>query len=463
MNNNHGMSDIESKVKNAYKAEMPNLAYAKNLRRRLIDLAAQPRKRAGFSFSLAGKLAAAGVACVLALGILFVATPQSRLVLGMRQLFSFIPGVGIVEEGLPLRQLDQSAAQTRDGITVSIDRMILSPDLTAFSFQVNGVPASAYPQDVRSSCGETPYLRLPDGSTVEHTGLNAVDTFANEPSYEKDFVLKAVPAEVDSATLVMPCVLGLKEGAAPENWEFPLSFAPVSAELASMPVEEVTAAAESANEAEPKGPYDDLFTLDFDQRVSLPNGDILYGKVYWRTDSEYYNPTMEMESYTDANGNRLATTWADLDPSWNPLEQHNYTPMAIFIPKTDAPGPYTLTAETMLAIIHLDDVSFVLSAGAEPVVGQPLAVNKVFQAGDFSLKLVSVTRTANGYEVVFDNPEEVGCVDLSINGTTGVSGKCGHNYTEIKYTGDVTTGSLNIGIHNVDVRLKGHWEYTWEP
>ncbi len=466
MTDSHDLNDIESKVFDSYQVETPDSSFANTLRHHIVEASAHTRTRSTPRFSLAGRLALAIGSCVLALAILFIANPKSNLVLGMRQLFSFIPGVGIVEEGAPLRQLTEPVAETRAGITVTVDQMILSPDLTPFQFQVSGIPETAYPQNAAEACPEPPYLLLPDGSRLDYAGFNAISAYANAPSYSKQFTLAAVPPEVDNATLVMPCVLGLKTGAAPEGWEFPLSFVPVSAEFVSSPVEEVESQPATVAEtalAKPQGPFDGVFTLSLDQKISQEDGDIYFGKISWQDNSGFSTAMMESFDLTDAEGNRVMTDFASTDPSWNPFEAHSYNPVAFKIPATTTSGPLTLTVTRIMANLHVDGVSFSFDAGPNPQIGQQWVLDKDITAGGYQLHLISVTRISNGYEFAFENPEEVGCVDLSINDTQYAQGRCGSNYTRYEYAGDVPTGELTVKINNLDLHLDGTWEYTWMP
>ena len=49
-----------------------------------------------------------------------------------------------------------------------------------------------------------------------------------------------IPANIDQATFVLPCIQETLPGLAPENWELPLRFIPAPPDLTVMPVIDVS-------------------------------------------------------------------------------------------------------------------------------------------------------------------------------------------------------------------------------
>ncbi|TET32390.1 MAG: DUF4179 domain-containing protein, partial [Anaerolineales bacterium] len=146
--------------------------------------------------------------------------PQ-RVYAAVRQLFGYIPGVGIVDQSSPIRMLAEPVSVTRDGITVSVNQAVLNATETRLDFGVSGVPLSAYPkEEAVSGCIEREYLRLPDGTEIS---LNA-----------------PIPANVDKATFVLPCIFNTLPGTSPTDWELPLHFVAPPPDLTILPVIDVT-------------------------------------------------------------------------------------------------------------------------------------------------------------------------------------------------------------------------------
>jgi Tol biopolymer transport system component len=174
------------------------------------------------------------VAILLALLILLSLT---GVVYAIGRSLGYIPGVGVVDLSVEPRKLAEPVSQTRDGITITVESAILSADLTVIEVKVVGIPTSAYPPEStppgqRQECSSMVSMRLPDGAILEmviRSNYAAIGSAFGASENETTWTLEPVPANIDTATLVMPCILGLKPGAAPENWEVPLRFVSVNA------------------------------------------------------------------------------------------------------------------------------------------------------------------------------------------------------------------------------------------
>jgi len=169
---------------------------------------------------------------------LFTAPVMAR---AFQHLFGYLPGAGIVDQSIEPRQLAEPVSQTRDGVALTVESALLSADLTIIEVKVAGIPASAYPIKAtppgkRQMCSSPVFLRLPDGATLEMDIRSNQATLGSEfgaAESKNTWTLEPVPANIETATLVMPCILGLQPSAAPENWEVPLHFVPVEAHYAA--------------------------------------------------------------------------------------------------------------------------------------------------------------------------------------------------------------------------------------
>ena len=78
--------------------------------------------------------------------------------------FGYVPGVGFVREG-QIRVLESPVSVTREGVTVTVEQVVLDPERTALVYSVEGIPATAVvssPMD--QHCPYEVSLRLPDGT-----------------------------------------------------------------------------------------------------------------------------------------------------------------------------------------------------------------------------------------------------------------------------------------------------------
>jgi hypothetical protein len=161
---------------------------------------------------------------------LFILLTLSGVVYALGRALGYIPGVGIVDQSVPLRVLAEPVSQTRDGLTITVKEVVLGADKTTFvlSMEMDGQswgPCLAFQE-----------LRLPDGQVyqVEPGSDDRADTDGLRLSFA------ALPVDVTEATLyVLPC-LQPTPGITPETWEFHLRFMPAPPDLTVLPVVEIT-------------------------------------------------------------------------------------------------------------------------------------------------------------------------------------------------------------------------------
>ena len=221
-------NSIEDQLHAATRVPQPRPEFLAGLRARLADEAELYREAAlPVSFGARIKLAFRRPAWVTVMVVLFLlaagllAVGPQRVLAAFRQVLGYIPGVGIVEQGTPIRVLAEPVSLTRDGITITVTSVILTGDRTHVDYRIFGVPGSAYPdrEDV-IGCTQREYLRLPDGTQLTYV----------------DNKLPPIPAGVDEAVFVLPCIFNTLPGKTPENWELPLRFVPAPPDLTVMPV-----------------------------------------------------------------------------------------------------------------------------------------------------------------------------------------------------------------------------------
>lgn len=238
--------EFEEKVRKAVSTPAAPPEFVKQLRKDLMQREREYKPR--FVLKPAWALAL----ILLVLGLFF---SGPRVVKALQQLFSYIPGVGLVESSSMVRVLTQPTSITRDGVTLTIEHVFVYEDRIELIYDVqgidpsnNGTQAEDATDNPTAFCGGVnigemanddgdALLQLPDGSLLERdrTGYYPQNSYAMKPVFRA-----AIPADVMKMTLVLKCIPWARLSAAPENWEitFELTRVPED-ELIGLPVLEV--------------------------------------------------------------------------------------------------------------------------------------------------------------------------------------------------------------------------------
>jgi len=153
------------------------------------------------------------------IGLLILLT-LSGMVYALGRVLGYIPGVGIVEQSIPLRTLREAVVMERDGITVKVYQVVVNAEYTFVDYALNGI---IMPKQGIPLCGASPSLKLPDGSTLEilSGGSGGFGSQVGEPvGFETTVYYPPLPVDVDQVTFVLDCILA--KGTGPEDWQLPL-------------------------------------------------------------------------------------------------------------------------------------------------------------------------------------------------------------------------------------------------
>jgi len=172
----------------------------------------------------------------------------------------YVPGYGVLDQNVQMRVLSEPISQTRDGITITIDEMLLTSDTLFMKSTMENIPNNLMlpmTDTTTVTCQGAWVYQLPDGSqlsfdrdhghgTMEPFAGKNVDLFSYHGSSSSRMSTPLDVNKVTEMTLRIPCVTGdVPAGALPENWEFHLRFVPAPAGMLAMtafPVIEYTPA-----------------------------------------------------------------------------------------------------------------------------------------------------------------------------------------------------------------------------
>lgn len=450
--------DLEQELNDYYSSPEPQPEFISRLERGLHSKFNEQEKTKMFAKSAKLKW---GLGLAIAAVLIGLLVTSPTVVAAMKRLLSYIPGVGLVDSGSPFRVLAEPVAQTRDGVTITVKEMVLSSDKTTIVYTMEGIPfASLSRQENNPGCNGNAEVRLPDGSSLQQMSGSGTGWGTG---MEMRFTYTPIPADVNKATLFIPCISSTLPGALPENWEFPLRFIPAPPDMTLMPVIEVTPSREAGTASENP--------LILEKVVETDTGYILIG----RFDSAPLNTETnilgisEFPKITDANGQEIYyTTPTDLDISSTEM---GVFPWAYQLEAKQFAWPLTITLDAVDGEAPGAETSFDFDTGPHPTAGQEWVLDRELQLGEYSATLTSITFNGDGYTFKFHSPaQDVDAnVAVEIAGTSPTGGGgggdgAGNTESSIMYAGDPPTGKLSLVFHSTPIiQIHGPWQLEWQP
>ncbi|MGC1379243.1 MAG: hypothetical protein WA821_23635 [Anaerolineales bacterium] len=231
--------------------------------------------------------------------VLFVLLALSGVAYAVGNLLGYIPGVGLVEQGAPIRVLAEPVSVTREGVTVAVSQVTITGDKTIVVSRELGVPHSAYPEnEAMGGCILEPaYLRLPDGTKME--------VVQNMPP---------VPTKFNEATYVLPCIFNTLPGSVPENWELPLRFVPAPPDLTVVLVTEILPSPTPAPDVNTPAAPENLLVVT--KALEIGNSYIIMGEFRYNVSKDTSLPPGSWwvdggSKMTDATGQSIPYSYSN--------------------------------------------------------------------------------------------------------------------------------------------------------
>jgi hypothetical protein len=355
-------------------------------------------KRPAFHLRPAWTIAAAILAVLL---LVTLAIGPQMVFAAVRQLFGYIPGIGIIERSDSLRILAEPVTQTRDGITVTVSQAVLTGVGTEIEYSITGVSLSAYPREESNpGCMQPAYLRLPDGSQLASGAGGGTNNQFN-------FDYPAVPKDVNEVTFVLPCIFNTLPGAAPEDWELPLRFIPAPADFEILPVIEVSPQpTETGEEPVPTNDSSPHAIVRVDQVIETEDGYILLGAVLPQVNTGEWMQITGIATLKDADGKTVSYEFPmDVNP---PNEEEvamlggyswaiQFKGVGVQFPLTISFSGVVITQVDPQATARLN-----VEVGENPQPGQVFELNREVTIAGETFTLVSITDESDGYSFKID-------------------------------------------------------------
>jgi len=349
------------------------------------------------------------MAIVLALLILLALTGVAYAI---GKSLGYIPGIGMVETS-SLRVLAEQVSQTRDGVTVTVEKAILNADNALIVLKVEGLSHDKFvPLEPLNTCISTEELRFLSGGYVKSGSgttkpLNGAMVFDTSVGggFESSYTYTHIPSDAADATLFIPCIWGaLSPGILPENWELPLHFvpAPPDAALTMMPVTEIapstnfqTATTVPNVESTPSSVVNTGSTKPITLTQVIEAGDsyILVGEDYPPAPSQSGDGQLVDWILTDGNGEKVdyQVPPADMDFGGRTMLADKKL-WAVQVARGFAPPLHiTHRYRYVFPVDSQDTYGFEFDAGANPQQDQVWNVNQEFQLAGHQVRLTTIT------------------------------------------------------------------------
>ena len=370
--------------------------------------------------------------------VLFILLVLSGVVYALGRSLGYIPGFGVVDQNVPMRILAEPVSQTRDGITITIDEILLTSDKMFLTVTAENIPNNLMlpmSDTTTVTCEGNWVYQLPDGSQLKFEregGNGSEEPFDNgdltKLSYRgRGYAKLSVPIninEITDITLHIPCVTSdILAGSLPENWEFHLKFIPAPEgmlEEIALPVIEYTPSPVPTNVTD----MPQVNPITVTKVIDTGDSYILTGEFVPPPGSTLSDRCCDLRLF-DGNGQEIVGEMPmDIDPGTPTVN----TPFAFTWVRQFKKEGITLPVTVNVRDLHWKSISmpFEFDAGVNPQPGDEYQVNQPFEVDGRTVLLERVRVVSpqmpsaeGGYAFLFtwlaDN-RGIGIDDISIEG-----------------------------------------------
>ena len=422
----------------------------------------------------------------------------------------YIPGVGFVNQSSPIRVLAGPVSQTQDGITVTIEQVIVDSERTVVIYKTEGLTIQA--ANSKGEGGGNPFgsehlLRLPDGSTLKETSdlgyggtpeplVNNIHAEGGWPNYVARLVYPPVSSQVNDLTLVIPVLMNMPVGAAPENWSLTFHLEPAPPNMTFVPLIELSQPSASAITTTPAAgntsapPLSDIaikngFTFKLDNVIELDDGFVFTGNLSWDNSAFSTGKGIILDpvipTLTDFSGQQIPIEEVQVNAPY----KENNAPWSYRTNRKAFAGPLTFSISSITTSVTVPSIDFAIDFGSTPKAGQTWNINKDFVVKGHTIRLLSVSLgsvpdNCQGVGIDFefkgDIPEIFASVEdvvpqqpMVCSSSGGGGGGGGGPVDPTLFSAGTADKDIPVGLHHYSISfsvpevVNGPWQVIWNP
>jgi len=409
----------------------------------------------------------------IALAVLVITASLPGVASAFKQLLGFIPGIGLVAHNDQLRILKTPVTVTRDGITLTVDQVVVDRDSIELAYSVNGIPAdlqsltSDKHGELNSVCGGQdmyPNLLLQDGTLLVSDPMPLGGKWLSDGYIAGHSFATSILASETQLTFQLKCLQDVQRGAAPEDWSIPFTLATVpQGYVAGEPVYETDQAVMSQS-------AESGINFSIEGVVPQEDGVHVFFRIMTDADPSTYLAISPGTMYAiDADGSKIdlinTLPWSPFDK----VEVWQYRTATM-----PADGPMTIVIENAQIYYLAQDLVFEFSPGAGAQMGQTWKINEEFELDSYGLTVESArmieleghpgfefTIASNSPDILL-TAELMDMTSFEMWSTTGNPQPAQSITTGFVYKSDIPE-TIWVTFNTIAIQIEGTWQTNWAP
>ena len=409
----------------------------------------------------------------IALAVLVVTASLPGVASAFKQLFSFVPGIGLVAQKDQLRILQAPVTVTRDGISLTVDQVVVDQDGIELAYSVSGIPtdlqslSSDKHGEMNSACGGQdmyPNLLLQDGTLLVSDPMPLGGKWLSDGYIAGHSFATSIPNSETQLTFQLKCLQDVRRGAAPEDWSIPIALATApEGYVAGEPVYETDQVVMSQS-------AESGINFSIEGVVPQEDGVHVFFRIMTDANPSTYLAIGPGTMYaTDANGSRI-----DLINTlpWSPFDKVDVWEYRTATMPAD--GPMTIVFENAQIYYIAQHLVFEFSPDAGAQMGQTWQINEEFELDGYGLTVESArmieldghpgfefTIASNSPDILL-TAELMDMTSFEMWSTIGNPQPAQLITTGFVYKSDIPE-TIRVTFNTIAIQIDGSWQTSWTP